>query len=577
MSPVTSPRNYADDRSSTAPHLPLGKSSDDAGYSHDATATGVLCDDPAITPGSAPPRRRRKATFSGRFTHLPTPSQPRSYRWGRVDTISTLIIAALALLTRFLGITTATASNTPVFDEKHYVPQAWDIVESWINPVTGGIESNPGYGLVVHPPLAKQLIAIGEWLFGYSPLGWRLVPALCGTAVVLLAMAIARRLSGSPFVAFCAGLLAVVDGVLVVTSRFGMLDIIQVLFIVAAAWALIRDHQQMEDRMYQAWSAGLLTEPGIRAGFRWWRFTAGVFLGCALSVKWSGLYYMAFFGVMMVVLDALRRRRYGIRRPWSEATLFDALHSFLSLVVVPIALYVWSWRAWFASETSVYRHAATDGTIETSSWLHHLPEAIAGWLYYHQSVLAFHSSLTTSNGHSHPWDSKPWSWLAATRPILYYSSTNIPCEEDTCRRMIYLFGTPAIWWLTVPILCWALWRMVIHKDLRFLIPFVAFQAGFLPWVASYDRQMYFFYATALVPFTIVIISLILGTLYGRGAVLQWRKLQRIGIPHLTVESLTVILYLALAVAMFGYFSPIIYGIRITDNYFNQLMWLNSWQ
>ena len=33
----------------------------------------------------------------------------------------------------------------------------------------GGIEDNPGYGLVVHPPLAKEIMAAGMGLFGYTP------------------------------------------------------------------------------------------------------------------------------------------------------------------------------------------------------------------------------------------------------------------------------------------------------------------------------------------------------------------------------------------------------------------------
>ena len=57
---------------------------------------------------------------------------------------------------RFIGLDRPTDGGTPVFDEKHYVPQAWQMLRN------GGVEDNPGYELVVHPPLGKQLIAIGE-------------------------------------------------------------------------------------------------------------------------------------------------------------------------------------------------------------------------------------------------------------------------------------------------------------------------------------------------------------------------------------------------------------------------------
>ena len=58
------------------------------------------------------------------------------------------------------------------------------MVRSTFNPILGGIESNPGYGLVVHPPLGKQLLAMGEALFGYTPLGWRIMTALFGLSLI---------------------------------------------------------------------------------------------------------------------------------------------------------------------------------------------------------------------------------------------------------------------------------------------------------------------------------------------------------------------------------------------------------
>ncbi len=500
------------------------------------------------------------------------PPTPPTFTWTFQDSWTWSLIAVVALFTRFLGLSSATAGGTPVFDEKHYAPQAWDMVRSWINPVTGGIESNPGFGLVVHPPLAKQIMALSEMVFGYSPLGWRLMTAVFGTLTILAIMAITRRLSGSTLVTFIAGVIATADGVLLVSSRFGMLDIFQVFFITAAAWTLIRDHQQMHARIAGAFGAltsGWASDYGPRFGFRWWRFTTGVLLGLSLGVKWSGLYYIAFYGLTSVFLDLWLRRRYGVRRYVSGTVMRDVLPALGSLVVVPVLLYIWAWRAWFASETSVYRHARVDGTISGDSFLRILPDSVAGWIHYHLSVLEFHSSLTTSNGHSHPWDSKPWSWLVAGRPILYYSSTDIECAVGgTCRRMIYLFGTPAIWWLTVPVIVWALWSVVIRRQGAFIIPLVGFAAGFLPWLATYDRQMYFFYATALIPFTIVMLALVCGQLWQRGTP-RFRGL--------TTGSLAVIGYLGLVVMMFLAYSPILYGYLVPDSVYYSLMWMPSWR
>ena len=84
----------------------------------------------------------------------------------------TAVITALAALTRFLNLGSPTDAGTPIFDEKHYAPQAWQMLRNH------GVEDNPGYGLVVHPPVGKQLIAIGEAIFGYNGLGWRFTGAV---------------------------------------------------------------------------------------------------------------------------------------------------------------------------------------------------------------------------------------------------------------------------------------------------------------------------------------------------------------------------------------------------------------
>ena len=500
--------------------------------------------------------------------------------WGRADTISTLVIALLALITRYAGLTDRVSDGTPVFDEKHYVPQAWDIVTSWTNLFLGGIETNPGYGLVVHPPLAKQIIAISEAVFGYTPLGWRFMTALFGVGTVLLTMALARRVSGSWQVGFLAGLIAVCDGVLLVSSKFGMLDIFQVFFVVAAAWSLARDHQQMRERLHAAYLNGSMGDSpfGPRFGFRWWRFAAGIFLGLTLSVKWSGLYYIMFFGLMSVFSDLALRRLYGVRRYVTGTLLRDTPAALASLVLLPAVLYVWSWRAWFADETAVYRHAKVDGTIEDGSWLLNLPEPVAGWLHYHISVLEFHASLTSSAGHHHPWDSKPWAWLVAARPILYYSDTEATCRGGgSCREMLFLFGTPAIWWLVIPAVLWGLWSLLVRRNRAFLIPLIGAAAGFLPWLTVFDRQMYFFYATAFIPFVIVLISLALGQMIGRGHKLQWGFFRSLYGGSVPVGTVVAVCYVALVVAMFIYFSPILYGYAIPESWYQSLMWLPSWR
>ncbi|MCS4536381.1 dolichyl-phosphate-mannose--protein mannosyltransferase [Corynebacterium sp. HS2168-gen11] len=472
------------------------------------------------------------------------------------ERMSYALLFFAALITRFVSFTKTDNEQTPLFDEKHYAPQSYDMVKSFINPLLGGIESNPGYGLVVHPPLAKQLQSIGEMIFGYTPLGWRVVAAFFGAATIIVIRAIARELTGSAALANTAGILALFDGVLLVTSRSGMLDIFQTFFIVAATYTFIKDWNSTTALLPTA----PRTEFGPRLGYRWWLLTTGVLLGCAVSVKWSGLYYMAFLGIASVVLDWHRRRQANVRYAFFGTLFLDSFKAFFYLVIIPIGVYVWSWRAWFASETAVFRHAKESGSIDQASLLQFFPNTLANWLHYHSSVLKFHASLTTSSGHDHPFDSKPWEWLIGGKPILYYSS-NHECFGTNCAEKIYLFGTPTIWWLTVPVIVLALGIWLYRRSWKYAIPVIVFMAGFIPWLIGYDRQMYFFYATPLVPMTIICLTLLLGDLA--------RKYPRIGLWTLT----TIV---GTATAQFFFFSPILYGYALPESWFPALLWFPYW-
>jgi len=185
--------------------------------------------------------------------------------FGPVDRLQgwamTAVITALAALTRFLNLGSPTDAGTPIFDEKHYAPQAWQLLHNH------GVEDNPGYGLVVHPPVGKQLIAIGEALFGYNGLGWRFSGAVCGVILVLLVVRIGRRISRSTLVGGIAGLLLICDGVSFVASRTALLDGFLTLFVVAAFSCLMVDRDQVRERMHVALLEGRI---GRRRGVRGW-------------------------------------------------------------------------------------------------------------------------------------------------------------------------------------------------------------------------------------------------------------------------------------------------------------------
>nr|WP_084628756.1 phospholipid carrier-dependent glycosyltransferase [Amycolatopsis nigrescens] len=480
--------------------------------------------------------------------------------------IVALVLTVVGGVVRLQDLGLPTNKGTPVFDEKYYAAQAWQMLRN------GGYEDNHGFEVIVHPPLAKQLLAIGEWLFGYNGWGWRFTAAIAGTLIILLTVRIARRLTRSTLLGGIAGILVICDGVLHIQSRMGMLDIFIALFVLAAFGCLLRDRDQVRQRLAVTVADGWADESpyGPRLGFRWWRFLTGVMLGLAFAVKWSGLYYVAFFGLLCVAFDVAARRAAGVPRPWAGTLIRDVAPALWALLGVVFLVYLGTWWAWFASETATDRHYVEINNLDPGffAWV---PPALRSLGDYSMNVLGFHEQLLTPKGDPHPWESKPWTWPMGLRPMLYHYDSGAAvtgCGASQCVRATMLIGTPAMWWLSLPVLGWGIWRWIFRMDWRHAAVVVGYLAGLLPWFLNLDRQMYFFYATPMAPFLVLGLTLILGQILG-GA--------RAGFERRGTGLAVVALYTGLVVANFAWLWPILNGDPITNDHWQTELWLPSWR
>jgi dolichyl-phosphate-mannose-protein mannosyltransferase len=517
---------------------------------------------------TAPPRETSVAVEE-RVVPVVSPGPPVPIAdFGPTDHIRgwvvTGVITLLATVTRFLNLGSPTDAGTPVFDEKHYAPQAWQVLHNH------GVEDNPGFGLVVHPPVGKQLIAFGEAIFGYNGVGWRFTGALLGVVMVALVMRTVRRISRSTLVGAIAGVLLICDGVSFVASRTALLDGLLTFFVVAAFGALIVDRDQVRQRMHVALLEGRSAETiwGPRLGVRWWRFLAGILLGLACGTKWSGLYFVLFFGAMSLAFDVAARRQYQVPNPWRGVLRRDLIPTAYALALLPFAVYLASYAPWFASETAIDRHEA--GLSIGPHSVVPIPDAIRSLWHYTAKAFEFHAGLTNSAGNYHPWESKPWSWPMSLRPVLYaIDQQNVAgCGAQSCVKAEMLVGTPAMWWLAVLVLAYGVWRSAIRRDWRYAVVLVGYCAGWLPWFADIDRQMYFFYAATMAPFLVMGISLICGDiLYRRGQNSERR----------TLGLIAVCCYVAAVVTNFAWLFPVLTGLPISQQTWDMEIWLPSWR
>src|SRR5690606_2649936 len=163
---------------------------------------------------------------------------------------------------------------------------------------------------------------------------------------------------------------------------------------------LIVDRDDVRQRLARADAEGriAMTRWGPRLGVRWWRFGAGVLLGLACGTKWSGLYFIAAFGILTVCFDLTARRAYGasgpwrcgagvllglacgsrwwglsfmaafgfisvcfdltarraygVSGPWRGTAMRDVGPALYALVLVPLGVYLSTYWAWFTSETA---------------------------------------------------------------------------------------------------------------------------------------------------------------------------------------------------------------------------------
>ena len=120
-----------------------------------------------------------------------------------------LLIGLVAQLVFAAGVTTP---RILVFDEIHYVPAARILLEL------------RGPWNIEHPLFGKTLIALGITLFGDTPLGWRALSTIAGTATVLGLFAAAWHLFRTTRTAGLAALFALGNMTLFVQARIAMLD-----------------------------------------------------------------------------------------------------------------------------------------------------------------------------------------------------------------------------------------------------------------------------------------------------------------------------------------------------------------
>ncbi|WP_344249160.1 dolichyl-phosphate-mannose--protein mannosyltransferase [Isoptericola hypogeus] len=502
--------------------------------------------------------------------------------WGWFGTIVVTLLAAAARLWQ-LG-----QPHALVFDETYYVKDAFTLGElgfaaQWPDEPNPAFEAGDVFtflekaAYVVHPPVGKWMIWLGMEAGGgaTSAFAWRLASAVVGVLAVFLLVRIARRLFSSSLMGVVAGLLLAVDGEAIVHSRVALLDQFLMFWVLVAFGCLVMDREQARRRLASRVAAvvdagGVVGRYGPRVGFRWWRLAAGVSLGLACGTKWSGLWFVAVFGILTVLWDLAARRQVGVGRWWEDGLVVDAVPAFLTIVPTAFVVYVASWWSWFAHQGAYLRQWAAENPGEGVTWL---PAPLRSFVEYHRQMWDFHTGLDSE----HNYAAHPLGWIVQWRPTSFFWEKEAPgqgtCPADAaeaCTRAVTSLGNPLLWLLAALAIVATVWLGIRFRDWRAVAVLSGTVAGWLPWFAYAppfsDRTIFTFYSIAFAPWVVL-------TLVYPMVVALERTEGRRGRGRV-VAVITIVLTLIVAVSVAFY--PLWSGLQVPYSYWQTLMRLESW-
>jgi dolichyl-phosphate-mannose-protein mannosyltransferase len=532
----------------------------------------------AISVRTAPDGAHAAERIAALRARLMSP-MPEDRPWGW---LGPLLVTAFAAFFRFNRLS---VPHAVVFDETYYAKDAWSIllhgVEwQYVKNADGLIiAGNTGHlfkactgtdcgEYVVQPPVGKLFIAIGEWIYGLTPLGWRLAPAIIGTLAVLVMCRVVRRLTRSTLLGCVAGLLLSLDGLEFVLSRTGILDIFLMFFVLAAFGCLLVDRDASRARLASAMVLEPGDEAGPQLGIRKWRVAAGVLIGLACASKQDAAWYVLAFIGLAIAWDIGARRTAGLRQPVRGALVRDGKWLPVTLLVIPVITYIATWSGWLIAGTGFDRNYAQQNGVRVP-----VISALYSLFDYHRQMLQFATHLSQR----HPYQSQPWDWFVISRPVaFYYQCFTDPAGTHTCPAKysgqqwsseVLAIGNPAIWWVGTVAILFCLGWWLTRRDWRAGAAVLGVAAGWVTWLPFPARTKFYYYALEFEPFMIMCIVLCLGLIIGPVAASLRRR---------AIGSTLAGIYVLAVLVLFWYFYPILAAKIIPYSSWLSHMWYTGW-
>lgn len=386
-----------------------------------------------------------------------------------------------------------------------------------------------------HPPLGKELMAVGVMIFGMCPFGWRFMGTLFGVIMLPFMYLFAKKMFKETWISAITTILFAFDFMHFTQTRIATIDVFVTTFIIISYYFMYC-YTQMN--FYDTKLSKTFVPLGL----------CGVAMGLGWASKWTGIYASAGLAVIFFVQMGRRFVEYLQAAKNPKGTTLGISHQevvdtfipkfwktigfcCIAFVAVPVLIYVLSYIPF------------NDGTDRT---------LIQKVIQAQKTMFDYHSNLDAE----HPYSSTWWQWPIMYRPMWYYSRV----ISGTVREGISAFGNPLVWWAGIPAFAYMLYLSIARRDRNAIFLSLGYLSQYAPWFLV-TRVVFIYHYFPSVPFVTIMIGYTMFRLVQAHP--KWKKY--------------MFIYTALAVGLFIMFYPVISGSPCTVSYAEHfLKWFKSW-
>jgi len=426
----------------------------------------------------------------------------------------------------------------------------------------------------MHPPLGKQIVALGEWLFQsnasidtttfldleqiktlpehYSFKGMRFFPTLLGTLSALLFFWILYYISYRPLLSFLFSSLYLFDNALIVQSRAAMLDAPQIFFALSCL-------------LFFIYRLGKTNN-----GFHY--LLLGLLIGLCSAVRYNGLILLLLFpfwslyhcNTFTLHWKQLRNISYHFLLTLAGIILVLSLSFYIHFLLAKTV------TANPYSISPTYQKIVESGKqSDLESFWPMLNETFLFTQNYAAKVPDYQDCDLKEKG------SPISGWPFMNKSIRYLADRSVDSSTDNKTHYVYLQGNPIIWYSALMaivvsisfLLSYILFAAKI-KNKRYLILIAALSLMYCSYffvLFNLQRVWYLYHYLLPLCFALLLFFILFNALYEHSLqsarpVLYW----------------AVLIFCAEIVYCYWFFSPISYYHPVALEVFHQRQWLDFW-